>query len=123
MWGYRRYTAGDNTFSDDYGDERSTEREGDGAALTEFVTAIREDRPPIADIHDAVRTMTLYQAIFDAYQAGRQGPLDLQRAPGPRLALTRHRERADRWRRRAITVRRCVHESSGSGSGWVGLAR
>ena len=42
-------TAGDNTFSDNYSDERSTELGGDGAALTEFVTAIREGRPPVAE--------------------------------------------------------------------------
>ena len=79
LWGYRHYTGGANTFSDNYSDERSTELGGDGAALTEFVTAIREARPPIADIHDAVRTMRLYQAIYDAYRAGQQGTLDLAR--------------------------------------------
>lgn len=77
LWGYRHFTAGDNTFSDNYSDERSTELSGDGAALTEFVTAIREGRSPVADIRDAVDTMRLYQAIYDAYRAGRQGPLDL----------------------------------------------
>jgi predicted dehydrogenase len=80
LWGYRHYTSGDNTFSENYGDERSTELGGDGAALTEFVTAIREGRPPLTGIHDAVRTMGLYQAIYDAYRAGHQGRLDLPRA-------------------------------------------
>ena len=77
LWGYRHYTQGDNTVSDNYSDERSTELGGDGAALTEFVTAIREGRPPVADIADALKTMRLYQAIYDAYLAGLQGPLDI----------------------------------------------
>ncbi len=77
LWSYRHYTRGDNTFSDNYSDERSGELGGDGPALVEFVTAIREDRQPIASIQDAVRTMQLYQAIYDAYRAGRQGPLEL----------------------------------------------
>jgi len=79
LWGYRHVTHGDNTYSDNYSDERSTELGGDGAALVEFVTAIREGRPPVASIQDAVRTMRLYQAIYDAYRVGRQGPLDLPR--------------------------------------------
>ena len=45
LWGYRHFTSGDNTFSDNYSDERSTELGGDGPALIEFVTAIREGRP------------------------------------------------------------------------------
>lgn len=77
LWGYRHYTAGDNTFSENYSDERSTELGGDGAALTEFVASIREGRAPLTSIHDAVRTMCLYQAIYDAYRAGHQGTLDL----------------------------------------------
>jgi predicted dehydrogenase len=79
LWGYRHYTAGANTFSENYSDERSTELGGDGAALVEFVSSIREGRQPLTGIHDAVRTMCLYQAIYDAYRAGRQGPLDLPR--------------------------------------------
>jgi predicted dehydrogenase len=77
MWGYRHYTAGDNTFSENYSDERSTELGGDGAALTEFAASIREGRRPITSMDDAVRTMGLYQAMYDAYRAGRQGPLEL----------------------------------------------
>ncbi|HEX2469493.1 MAG TPA: Gfo/Idh/MocA family oxidoreductase [Candidatus Limnocylindrales bacterium] len=77
LWGYRHYTADDNTFSENYSDERSTELGGDGAALTEFVTSIRAGRAPRTSIQDAVRTMCLYQAIYDAYRAGHQGPLDL----------------------------------------------
>jgi myo-inositol 2-dehydrogenase / D-chiro-inositol 1-dehydrogenase len=80
LWGYRHYTSGDNTFSDNYSDERSTELGGDGPALVEFVTAIREGRPSAASIQDAVGTMRLYQAIYDAYRTGRQGPLVLDRA-------------------------------------------
>jgi predicted dehydrogenase len=77
LWGYRHFTKGDNVFSDNYSDERSTELGGDGATLAEFVTAIREGRPPAASIQDAMKTMRLYQAIFDAYQSGRQGLLEL----------------------------------------------
>ncbi len=77
LWAYRHYTAGENRFSDNYSDERSTELGGDGPALVEFVTSIREDRPPVADIHDALRTMALYQAIYDAYREGRQGPIEI----------------------------------------------
>ena len=77
LWGYRHYTAGDNTFSENYSDERSTELGGDGAALTEFVASIREGRPPLTGIGDAVRTMCLYQAIYDAVRDGHQGTLDL----------------------------------------------
>jgi hypothetical protein len=57
--------------------ERTTELSGDGPALMEFVRAIRDGREPIASIHDAVRTIALYQAIVDAARAGRQGPLEL----------------------------------------------
>jgi predicted dehydrogenase len=77
LWHYRHYTAVANTFSENYSDERSTELGGDGAALTEFVASIREGRPPVTSIRDAVRTMCLYQAIYDAYRAGAQGPLEL----------------------------------------------
>jgi hypothetical protein len=42
-------------------------------ALVEFVEAIREDREPIASIHDSVRTMRLYQAIYDAYATAGTG--------------------------------------------------
>lgn len=77
LWAYRHYTAGDNTFSENYSDERSTELGGDGAALTEFVASIRERRAPLTSIQDAVRTMSLYQAIYDAYRAGHQGRLEL----------------------------------------------
>ena len=80
LWGYRHLTAGANTFSDNYSDERSTELGGDGAALTEFVASIRDGRPPLTSIQDALHTMRLYQAIFDAYRSGRQGSLTLPKA-------------------------------------------
>ena len=77
LWGFRHYTAGDNTFWENYSDERSTELGGDAAALTEFVAAIRDGRQPLTDIHDAVRTMRIYQAMWDAFAAGREGLLEL----------------------------------------------
>jgi predicted dehydrogenase len=77
IWSYRHYTQAQNTFWENYSDERSTELGGDGGALTEFATAIREGREPVAGIHDAVGTMRLYQAIWDAYAEGRDGLLPL----------------------------------------------
>jgi predicted dehydrogenase len=83
LWGFRHYTREQNTFWENYSDERSTELGGDGAALTEFVTAIREGRAPLTSIHDAVATMRIYQALWDAIVAGRSGELDLgAQAPG-----------------------------------------
>ena len=82
LWGYRHYTQEQNIFWENYSDERSTELGGDGAALTEFVTAIREGRAPLTSIQDAVATMRIYQAIWDAVVAGRSGELDLG-AQGP----------------------------------------
>ena len=67
LWGFRHYTRG----------ERSTELGGDGAALTEFVAAIREGRAPLTSIHDAVETMRIYQALWDSFEAGRAGMLAL----------------------------------------------
>lgn len=77
LWGLRHYTKDQNTFSENYSDQRSTELGGDGDALTEFVTAIRENREPIANIQDCVKTMRLYQAMYDAYLAGRDGVITL----------------------------------------------
>ena len=73
LWSLRRYTGEQNTFTENYSDQRSGELTGDGMALVEFVTAIREDREPIASIHDSVETMRLYQAIYDAVCEGRDG--------------------------------------------------
>jgi len=64
-------------FWENYSDERSTELGGDGAALVEFVAAIRQNREPVAGIADAVGSMRLYQAIWDAYAEGRDGMLPL----------------------------------------------
>jgi myo-inositol 2-dehydrogenase/D-chiro-inositol 1-dehydrogenase len=77
IWGYKHYTKGDNTFWENYSDERSTDLGGDGAALTEFVAAIRAGRAPLTSIQDAVGTMRIYQALWDAYAAGRDGVLTL----------------------------------------------
>jgi predicted dehydrogenase len=77
LWGFRHYARGENTFSENYSDERSTELGGDGAALTEFVAAIRERRAPLTNIHDAVETMRIYQALWDAFEAGGAGVLAL----------------------------------------------
>jgi predicted dehydrogenase len=77
LWSLRRYTGEQNTFTENYSDQRSGELTGDGMALVEFVEAIREDREPIASIHDSVRTMRLYQAIYDAVRDGRDGVIPL----------------------------------------------
>ena len=77
LWGVRHYAQAQNTFTENYSDERSTELGGDGAALTEFATAIREGRAPNPDIHDSLKTMRLYQAIYNAYAEGRDGIVPL----------------------------------------------
>jgi hypothetical protein len=41
--------------------------------LLEFVEAIRQEREPLASIQDAVGTMRLYQAIYEAVRHGRHG--------------------------------------------------
>jgi len=73
LWSLRRYTGEQNTFTENHSDQRSGELTGDGVALMEFVKAIREDREPVASIHDAVKTMRLYQAVYDAVCEGRDG--------------------------------------------------
>jgi predicted dehydrogenase len=73
LWSVKRYTQAQNTFTENYSDQRSGELTGDAYALIEFVEAIREGREPVASIHDAVESMRLYQAIYDAVQAGRDG--------------------------------------------------
>jgi predicted dehydrogenase len=75
LWSIRRYTQAGNTFTENYSDQRSGELTGDGPALVEFVEAIREGREPVASIHDAIETMRLYQAIYDAVRDGRDGVL------------------------------------------------
>jgi len=73
LWSIRHYTEDRNTFTENWSDERSGELTGDGPCLIEFVRAIREQREPVSGIRDAVATMTLYQAIYDAVRAGRSG--------------------------------------------------
>jgi predicted dehydrogenase len=77
LWSIKHYTASQNTFTENYSDERSGELTGDAYALIEFVSAIREGREPVASIHDCLGTMKLYQAIYDAVQAGRDGLISL----------------------------------------------
>ena len=69
------YCRAGNTFTENYSDQRSGELTGDGTALIEFVEAIRGSRQPVASIHDAVETMRLYQAIYDAVRDRRDGVL------------------------------------------------
>jgi myo-inositol 2-dehydrogenase/D-chiro-inositol 1-dehydrogenase len=77
LWSVRRYAPDRNTFTENYSDQRSGELTGDGPALVEFVSAIRDGREPLAGIHDAVGTMRLYQAIYDAVREGRDGVIPL----------------------------------------------
>jgi predicted dehydrogenase len=77
LWGVKHYTEAGNSFTENYSDQRSIELTGDAYALVEFVEAIRENREPVASIQDAVGTMRLYQAIYDAVQSGRHGLLPL----------------------------------------------
>jgi predicted dehydrogenase len=76
LWSIRHYAQAENTFTENYSDERSGELTGDGLALVEFAEAIRANRQPVANIHDCVSTMRLYQALYDAVCAGRDGLLD-----------------------------------------------
>ena len=64
LWGVEHYTGGGNTFTSNFSDERNGELTGDGVSLTEFANSIREDREPIASIHDCVGTMRLYDAVL-----------------------------------------------------------
>ena len=75
IWSIRQYRHDENTFTENYSDERSGELTGDAYVLIEFVNAIREQRQPVASIEDAVETMRLYQAIYDAVLEGRSGVL------------------------------------------------
>jgi len=77
LWSVRRYTGDGNTFTENYSDQRSAELTGDGTALVEFARAIREGREPAASVHDAVGTMRLYQAIYDAIGQGRDGVIPI----------------------------------------------
>ena len=64
LWKVAHYTAGGNTFTENYSDERNGELTGDGVSLTEFVHAIREGREPLCSIQDGVKTMQLYDAVL-----------------------------------------------------------
>ena len=73
LWTIKHYTEDQNTFTENWSDERSGELTGDGPCLIEFVSAIRENREPDSSIRDSVETMKLYQAIYDAVREGRSG--------------------------------------------------
>jgi predicted dehydrogenase len=77
LWGVKHYTEEGNFFTESYSDQRSIELTGDAYALVEFVEAIREDREPVASIQDAVGTMRLYQAIYEAVRSDRHGAIPL----------------------------------------------
>lgn len=73
LWHVRRYTRQQNTFTENYRDERSGELTGDGFALREFVAAIRENREPVASIADCTKTMELYHHLYTAVRENRDG--------------------------------------------------
>ena len=70
LWKIDHYTEGKNTFTDNFSDQCNGELTGDGLSLTEFVTAIREDRQPISNIEDCLETMRLYDAVLQTQQGG-----------------------------------------------------
>ena len=76
IWSICHYGQKQNTFTEDYSDERSGELTGDTFALIEFVKAIREDREPVGSIADALETMRLYQAVYDAVLQKKAGTID-----------------------------------------------
>jgi predicted dehydrogenase len=77
LWKVQHYTEAQNTFTENYRDQRSIELTGDAYALEEFVAAVRGDRQARSDIVESVKTMRLWQTIWDAMQVGQQGELDL----------------------------------------------
>ena len=68
LWTIARYTESENTFTDNHSDQRNGELTGDGYSLAEFAHAIRENREPIASIHDCLGTMRLYEAVLERRQ-------------------------------------------------------
>lgn len=64
LWCIAHYTESQNHFTDNFSDQRNGELTGDGYSLTEFVSAIREEREPISSIHDCLGTMRLYEAVL-----------------------------------------------------------
>ena len=77
LWKVQHYTETQNTFTENYRDQRSIELTGDAYALLEFVEAVRVGRQARSDIRESVKTMRLWQSIWDAVQAGRSGDLQL----------------------------------------------
>jgi len=73
LWGIKHYTEAQNTFTENYRDERSGELTGDGNSLIEFAASIRENRQPNSSIQDCIGTMQLYQSIYDAVKSGKDG--------------------------------------------------
>jgi predicted dehydrogenase len=73
LWKLKHYTRSRNCFTENYRDERSGELTGDAGSWREFAAAIRENREPVCNIHENVKTMELYQALYDAAMAGESG--------------------------------------------------
>ena len=73
LWKVKHYTQSKNHFTENYRDERSGELTGDAGSWREFAAAIREGRQPVCNIHENVKTMELYQALYDAAMAGKSG--------------------------------------------------
>ena len=65
LWEIAHYAESENVFTDNFSDQRNGELTGDGHSLTEFVTAIRENREPIASINDCLKSMRLYEAVLE----------------------------------------------------------
>jgi predicted dehydrogenase len=73
LWRLKHYSRSRNCFTENYRDERSGELTGDAGSWREFATAIRQNREPVCNIHENVKTMELYQALYDAARAGESG--------------------------------------------------
>lgn len=73
LWQVKHYSASGNHFTENYRDERSGELTGDAGSWREFASAIREGREPTCNILENVKTMELYQALYDAARDGRSG--------------------------------------------------
>ena len=65
LWEIAHYADSQNVFTDNFSDQRNGELTGDGYSLTEFVTAIRENREPVASINDCLKSMRLYEAVLE----------------------------------------------------------
>ena len=63
LWGVKHYGQDENTFTENYSDQRSGELTGDAGTLIEFAEAIREDRQPVANMTDCVNTMRVTEAV------------------------------------------------------------